>query len=73
MHNTYSYTVRLWQTTGIRGFKNTLPKGLYWVLFPTEDLRQATETAKIILTKERINRQLAGQSFSMPFMNIKDG
>ena len=27
-------------------FKNTLPSRLYWVIFPTEDLRQAVETAK---------------------------
>ena len=26
-------------------FKNTLPTELYWVLFHTEDLRQAFETA----------------------------
>ena len=42
-------------------------------VFPTEDLRQAVETAKRILTKEKIDRQLAGQSFSMPFVNMKDG
>ena len=29
------------------------------------------ETAKRILTKERIDRQLAGQSSSTPFINIK--
>ena len=38
-----------------------------------EDLRLAVETAKRILTKENIDRQLAGQSSSTPFMNIKDG
>ena len=27
-------------------FKNTLPTKLYWILFPTEDLRQAVEIAK---------------------------
>ena len=42
-----------------------LPTRLYWVLFPIEDLRQAVETAKRILTKEKIDRQLAGQSSSM--------
>ena len=31
-------------------FKNTHPTKLYWVLFPIEDLRQAVETAKRILT-----------------------
>ena len=45
-------------------FKNTLPAKLYWVLFPIEDLRQAVETATGILTKEKIDRQLAGQSSS---------
>ena len=34
-------------------FKNTLPTKLYWVLFPIEDLRQAVETAKRILTKRK--------------------
>ena len=40
-------------------FKNTLPTRLYWVLFPIEDLRLAVETTKRILTRERIDRQLA--------------
>ena len=31
-------------------FKNTLPTKLYWILFPTEDLRQVIE-----ITKENIN------------------
>ena len=30
------------------------------------------ETAKRILTKEKIDRQLAGQSSTAPFMSIKD-
>ena len=37
-------------------FKNILPTKLYWVLFPIEDLRQAVETAKRILTKQKIDR-----------------
>ena len=53
--------------------KNTLPTRLYWVLFTTEDLRQAIETAKRILTTEKTDQQLAGQSSSTLFMNIKDG
>ena len=53
-------------------FKNTLPTKLYWILFPIEDLRQAVETAKRILTKEKIDRQLSGQSSSTPFMSIRD-
>ena len=53
-------------------FKNTLPTKLYWILFPIEDLRQAVETAKRILTKEKLDKQLAGQSSSTPFMSIRD-
>ena len=34
-------------------FKNMFPTKLYWILFPIEDLRQAVETAKGILTKEK--------------------
>ena len=54
-------------------FKNTLPTKLYWVLFPIMDLRQVVEMAVRILTKEKIDRQLAGQTSSSPFMNIRDG
>ena len=43
-------------------FKHTLPTKLYWVLFPIDLLRQVVETTKRILTKEKIDRQLAGQS-----------
>ena len=54
-------------------FKNTLSTKLYWILFPIEDLRQAIETAKRILTKEKLDKQLAGQSLSTPFITIRDG
>ena len=36
------------------------------------DLRQAVETAKRVLMKEKIDRQLAGQSSLTPFMNMRD-
>ena len=54
-------------------FKNTLPTKLYWILFPIEDLRHAVETAKRILTKEKLDKQLTGQSSTSTFMNIRDG
>ena len=53
-------------------FKNTLLSKLYWVLFPIEDLTPAVDTAKRILTKEKIGKQLAGQSSSIPFMSMRD-
>ena len=54
-------------------FKNTLPTKLYWILFPIEDLRQAVDTAKRILTKEKLDKQLTGQTFTSPFMSIREG
>ena len=56
----------------IEVFKNTLPSKLYWVLFPIEDLRVAVDTAKRILTKEKIDKQLVGQTSSTPFMSMRD-
>ena len=52
-------------------FKNAVPNRLYWVLFPINNLREVVETAKRFLTKEKIDRQLAGQS-SPSFMKLKD-
>ena len=52
-------------------FKNTLPTKLYWILFPIEDLRQAVDTAKRILTKEKVDKQLTGKTSTSPFMNAK--
>ena len=37
----------------LKVFKNMLPTSLFWLPFPIEDLRQAVETAKRILTKEK--------------------
>ena len=54
-------------------FKNTLPTKLYWILFPIEDLRQPVETAKRILTKEKLDKQLTGQTSTSPFMNVSNG
>ena len=41
--------------------------------FPIEDLRQAVETARRILTKEKSDKQLTGQTSTSSFMNIRDG
>ena len=57
----------------LKVFKNTLPTKLYWILFLIEDLRQAVETAKRILTKEKLDKQLTGQTSASPFMSIREG
>ena len=62
---------RLWEPQILEAFKNSVPNRLYWVLFPIDDLRFAVETAKRILAKEKIDRQLPGQSGRMmPFLKV---
>ena len=77
---TDTYVTRIRQVSRLLGyqepqasevFKNTVPNRLYWVLFPINNLREVVETAKRFLTKEKIDRQLAGQS-STPFMKLND-
>ena len=60
-----SYVTQIRQVATLHGyeepqifevFKNTLPTKLYWILFPKEDLRQAVETAKRILTMEKLDK-----------------
>ena len=49
-------------------FKNTIPNRLHWILFPIDNLRVVVEMAKRVLTKEKIDRQMSGQSSTTPFM-----
>ena len=51
---------------------NTLLSKLYWILFPIEDLRVAVDTAKRMLTEEKIDKQLVGQTSSTLFKTIRD-
>ena len=49
-------------------FKNTLPSKLYYLLYHIDNLNVMIETAKWILTKEKIDKQKTGQSSATPFM-----
>ena len=51
----------------LENFKNTLPYRLYLTLINVNNLRDAIDSAKRVLTKEKLDRQLTGQS-STPFM-----
>ena len=75
-----AYVIRIKQVVRLLGyedlqildvFKNTVPNRLYWALFSIDNLHNAVKTAKIFLTKERIDRQMTGQS-STPFMKLTD-
>ena len=51
----------------LENFKNTLPYRLYSTLINVNNLREAIDLAKRVLTKEKLDRQLTRQS-STPFM-----
>ena len=51
-------------------FKNTLPSRLYYLLYQVDNLNAVIETAKSILTKEKIDKQKTGQSSATPFMKV---
>ena len=53
----------------LENFKNTLPYRLYLTLINVNNLRDAMDLAKRVLTKEKLDRQLTGQS-STPFMKL---
>ena len=54
-------------------FKNALPSKLYWILFSINNLQEAMDAAKRVLTKETLDKQLSGQTAnSTPFMNMED-
>ena len=56
----------------LENFKNTLPYQLYSTLININNLRDAIDLAKRVLTKEKLDRQLTGQS-STPFMRVTSG
>ena len=49
-------------------FKIPYPGRLYCMLYQINDLRTTVETAKRVLTKEKLDKQKAGQSSVSPFM-----
>ena len=55
----------------LENFKNTLPYRLYSTLINVNNLRDAIDLAKRVLTKEKLDRQLTGQS-STPFTKTTD-
>ena len=72
-----SYITRVKQVTALLNygepqilelFKNTLPSRLYLMLYQINDLRTTIETAKRVLTKERLDNQKAGQCSASRFM-----
>ena len=51
-------------------FKNMLPSRLFYLLYQIDNLNATIETARRILTKEKIDKQKTGQSSTTPFMKV---
>ena len=51
-------------------FKNALPSRLNYMVYNINNLREAVETAKCILTKEQIDGHKSGQAASSDFMKV---
>ena len=51
-------------------FKNTLHSRLYCMVYNINNLREAVDTAKCMLTKEKIDGHRSGQATSSPFMKV---
>ena len=75
-----AYIIRIKQVARLLGyedlqvlevFKNIVPNRLYLVLFPIDNLHEVVETAKRFLMKEKIDRQMTGQS-TTPFMKLTE-
>ena len=50
-----------------------MPSRLYYLLYHIDTLNVAIETAKWILTKEKLDKQKTGQSSATPFMKATNG
>ena len=75
-----AYVIRIKQVARMLGyedlhvlevFKNTVPNRLYWVLFQLTTCMMQLRQQKRFLSKEKIDRQMTGQS-STPFMKLTD-
>ena len=54
-------------------FKHTLQSKLYWILFPINNIRDAIDTAKRFMNKEKLDKQLTDQASNIsPFMKLGD-
>ena len=51
-------------------FENTLPSKLYYMVYHINNLREAVETAKHMLSKEQIDKQKTGKPSVSPFMKV---
>ena len=50
-----------------------MPSKLYWILFPINNLREAIDTAKRVMNKEKLDMQLTGETSNIsPFMKLGD-
>ena len=69
MNESGSSNTKLWRNADIREFQKHPSVQIYSTLINVNNLRDAIDLAKRVLTKEKLDRQLTGQS-STPFMRV---
>ena len=68
-----SYVIRIRQVVTLLGYGEPQILEVFKNTLPIENLRQTVDTAKRILTKEKLDKQLTGQTSTSPFMSIREG
>ena len=72
MHLTGSYIISLWKPSGVRKFQKYAHNKVILGTLSHGRLTISSKNSQKNHNKRK-DRQLAGQSYSTPFMNIKDG
>ena len=70
---TSSKSLRIWETADIRGIYKHFANKIVLDFVPNRRSQTAVDTAKRILTKEKLDKQLTGQTSTSPFMSIREG
>ena len=73
MNKTGSNTLRLWRATVIRSVQEYTSNKIVLDTISNRRPKTSSRNSKKILTKEKLNKQLTGQTSTSPFMNIRDG
>ena len=73
MNKTGSKSFRLWGTMNPQSIPKHTSHKIILDIISHRRLIQAVETAKRILIKEKLDKQLTGQASTSPFMSFRDG
>ena len=73
MNKTGSNSFRLWGTTNPQNIQEHTSHKIILNIISHRRPKTSSRNSKRILTKEKLDKQLTGQTSTSPFMNIRDG